>query len=235
MPAHSIHGLCLYDTMRCDVIWIRYVSFDLYCIRDTNNVSVYRSLMGVCVSYSCRTCSQHSEHIFAVKTPTKKCVLLIFHFIRSLARFIRFDSGQTYWWRTKLVYTKYIGHLMLVFPALYYSPFFEFICFFQHWNLNWLEKASSIESLNRSNKNKADHQSIDVTYYKRMYRVRIADDGGDRSWIQMAIMGISCFALFMLTWRLLNFLEPNSMLQTARSTCNETINARIKIEESEEG
>lgn len=74
-----------------------------------------------------------------------------------------------------------------------------------------------------------------MSHIINMYRVRIADDGGDRSWIQMAIMGIPCFALFMLTWRLLNFLEPNSMLQTARSTCNETINARIKIEESEEG
>lgn len=245
MPAHSIHGLCLYDTMRCDMDPIRFIRFILY--------SGYKQCFSlpfadgcVCVLFVPNLFSTFGTYFCGRETPTKKCVLLIFHFIRSLARFIRFDSGQTYWWRTKLVYTKYIGHLMLVFPfvfhfppadtcAVFYSPFLEFICFFS--TEIWIDskKASTIESLNGSNKNKADHQSIDVTYYKRMYRVRIADDGGDRSWIQMAIMGISCFALFMLTWRLLNFLEPNSMLQTARSTCNETINARIKIEESEEG
>lgn len=105
----------------------------------------------VCVLFVPNLFSTFGTYFCGRETPTKKCVLLIFHFIRSLARFIRFDSGQTYWWRTKLVYTKYIGHLMLVFPfvfhfppadtcAVFYSPFLEFICFFQHWNLNWLEK-----------------------------------------------------------------------------------------------
>lgn len=30
MPAHSIHGLCLYYTMRCDMDTIRFIRFILY-------------------------------------------------------------------------------------------------------------------------------------------------------------------------------------------------------------
>lgn len=118
----------------------------------------------VCVLFVPNLFSTFGTYFCGRETPTKKCVLLIFHFIRSLARFIRFDSGQTYWWRTKLVYTKYIGHLMLVFPFVFhFSPadtcavlfsIFGVYLFFSalkfeltrkrlHWEFKWKQQKQS--------------------------------------------------------------------------------------------